>query len=136
MRRISPTGPLVHARRRKQLADDLVWDEQAEQDATQLAGLLFMAATPLSCERLATTFVAMAISICGERSSCRFRREKKPSTMPVNDGTRTGLCSRSKSTWRAASSGWRLANFGPLSMAVARGQPSHSHVPARSGSAC
>jgi hypothetical protein len=68
-----------------------------------------------------------------ERSSCRFRRAKKPSTIHLNHGTRTGHGSRSKSTWRAASSRWRLANSGPLSMATARGSPSHSQVPRRPG---
>jgi len=37
----------VHARGRKQVADDLIWDDRAERDATQLVGLLFVAATPL-----------------------------------------------------------------------------------------
>jgi segregation and condensation protein B len=47
VRPVIPTGPLLHSRGRKQLADDLVWDDRADHDATQLVGLLFVAATPL-----------------------------------------------------------------------------------------
>jgi segregation and condensation protein B len=55
VRPVIPSGPLLHARARKHLADDLVWDDRAEQDATQLVGLLFVAATPLRRTQVAET---------------------------------------------------------------------------------
>jgi hypothetical protein len=55
VRPVIPTGPLLHARARKHLADDLVWHDRAEQDATQLVGLLFVAATPLRRTEVAET---------------------------------------------------------------------------------
>src|SRR5439155_1623943 len=47
VRPLIPTGPLLQPHGRRHVADDLVWDDRAEQDATQLVGLLFVAATPL-----------------------------------------------------------------------------------------
>jgi segregation and condensation protein B len=55
VRPVIPTGPLLHARGGKHRADDLIWDDRAEQDATQLVGLLFVAATPLRRTQVAET---------------------------------------------------------------------------------
>ena len=49
------SGALAHVGGRKQVADDLVWDDRAEQDANQLVGLLFVAATPLRRTEAAET---------------------------------------------------------------------------------
>jgi len=48
VRPVIPTGPPVHGRVQRHLTKDLVWDDRAEQDATQLVGLLFVAATPFA----------------------------------------------------------------------------------------
>jgi segregation and condensation protein B len=55
VRPVIPTGAPVHAHGRRHVADDLVWDDRAEQDATQLFGLLFVAATPLRRTQAAET---------------------------------------------------------------------------------
>jgi len=49
VRPLVPTGTtIVDVRRRRHTAaDDLIWDDRAEQDANQLVALLFVAATPL-----------------------------------------------------------------------------------------
>jgi len=49
VRPMVPTGTTVAdvRRRRHTAADDLIWDDRAEQDADQLVALLFVAATPL-----------------------------------------------------------------------------------------
>jgi len=49
VRPMVPTGTAAAdlRRRRHTAADDLIWDDRAEQDANQLVALLFVAATPL-----------------------------------------------------------------------------------------
>jgi len=51
VRPIIPAGQPAHVRGTRHRLDDLVWDDRAEQDATQLVGLLFVAAAPDAAHR-------------------------------------------------------------------------------------
>ena len=91
VRPVIPTGPLLHGRARKQLADDLVWDDRAEHDATQLVGLLFVAATPLR-----RTEVAEMLKVSQGRlaRACAVLQADPPRGLRLQEaGDRLGLVS-------------------------------------------
>ena len=81
VRPVIPTGAPVHAHGRRHVADDLVWDDRAEQDATQLVGLLFVAATPLRRTQAAETLRISQGDSAGRARCCR-------STHPADCGCR------------------------------------------------
>jgi hypothetical protein len=91
MRPVIPTGALMAARGRRPLADDLVWDDRAEQDATQLVGLLFAAAAPLRRTEAGET---MRISQGRLARACAVLQADPPHGLRLQEaGDRLGLVS-------------------------------------------
>jgi len=93
VRPIVPTGTTVAEvrRRRHTAADDLIWDDRAEQDANQLVALLFVAATPLR-----RTVVAETLRISQGRLSraCSVLHADPPRGLRLEEsGDQLGLVS-------------------------------------------
>jgi len=74
VRPLVPTGTtIVDVRRRRHTAaDDLIWDDRAEQDANQLVALLFVAATPLRRTVVAETLRISPGALLALVPSCRL----------------------------------------------------------------
>ncbi len=91
VRPVIPTGQLKHGPIRKHREDDLVWDDRAEKDATQLVGLLFVAAAPLRRTEVAET---LKVSQGRLARACAVLQSDPPSGLRLQeDGDRLGLVS-------------------------------------------
>jgi len=93
VRPIVPTGTTVAEvrRRRHTAADDLIWDDRAEQDANQLVALLFVTVTPLRRTVVAET---MRISQGRLSRACTALRADPPRGLRLEEsGDQLGLVS-------------------------------------------